>query len=263
MNPPKFCQMIDLLSARLGGHALIANDEFFAPKENLLKPSKAEFIPDKYTDHGKWMDGWESRRRREPGHDWCILKMGVPGQLHGFNIDTSHFLGNHPAMASVEACEAPAKATRKDLSRVAWDTIVPQGSLRRGSQNLFAAKSSKRYTHVRLNIFPDGGVARLRVQGEVKPDWTALVEVGEPLDLVSAQLGGRPLAASDRFFSEPLNLLMPGRAENMGDGWETARRRTPSRSERGRPASRCSSRRADSTCSTASPTPCRSSTPRP
>ena len=70
----EFTELIDLASEKLGGAVLVANDEFFAPKENLLKPDAPVFIEGKYTDLGKWMDGWETRRRRTPGFDWCITQ---------------------------------------------------------------------------------------------------------------------------------------------------------------------------------------------
>ena len=223
-----FSGYIDLASARLGGRSLIANDEFFAEKENLVKPGRATFDPDRYTDHGKWMDGWETRRRRTPGHDWCILRLGLPGEIHGFDIDTQHFLGNNPAYASVDACEAPdgvkPEALAQDAKR--WTEILPRSPLRPGSQNLFAAVAGERSTHVRLNIFPDGGVARFRVYGRVAPDRAALAKQGE-LDLAAVENGGLVVAASDMFFGSKENLIMPGLAATMGDGWETRRRRGP------------------------------------
>jgi allantoicase len=145
-----FSGYIDLASARLGGRPLIANDEFFAEKENLVKPGRATFDPDRYTDRGKWMDGWETRRRRTPGHDWCILRLGLPGEIHGFDIDTQHFLGNNPAYASVDACEAPDDARPEALAQDSkrWTEILPRSPLRPGSQNLFAAVAGERSTHV-------------------------------------------------------------------------------------------------------------------
>ena len=220
--------LVDLASARIGGNALMANDEFFAEKENLLKPGRGIFIPDKYTDRGKWMDGWESRRRRTPGHDWCVVELGLRGVIKHVDIDTNHFLGNHPPFASLDALSM-ANAFPGDVAAVAalsWAPVLPQSPLNPGSQNLFAITSDGIWTHVRLNIFPDGGVARLRIYGVVVPDWTKL-KPDELVDLVAVENGGVPLACSDMFFSSMNNLIMPGRSENMGDGWETKRRRGP------------------------------------
>jgi allantoicase len=220
--------LIDLASERVGGKALIANDEFFAEKENLLKAGRGIFIPDKYTDRGKWMDGWESRRRRTPGHDWCVVQLGLRGIIIQVDIDTNHFLGNHPPFASLEALDLTSNIP-SDLSAVealAWSQILERSSLHPGSQNLFDVQSQQPWTHVKLNILPDGGVARLRVYGIVVPDWGKL-KAGEAIDLAAVENGGLPLACSDMFFSSMNNLIMPGRAENMGDGWETKRRRGP------------------------------------
>lgn len=223
-----FAGLIDLAAERVGGRALYANDEFFAPKENLLKPGRGVFIPDKYTEFGKWMDGWETRRKRVPGYDHCMIKLGIPGVIKGVDIDTNHFLGNHPPYASLEACHMSDDATVDMLTSASceWQSILAKSPLKPGSQNLFAVASEQRWTHLRLNIFPDGGVARLRVYGVAKPDWSRF-KTDELVDLVAVENGGLPLACSDMFFSAMENLIMPGRAANMGDGWETKRRRGP------------------------------------
>ena len=220
--------LVDLASARLGGVALLANDEFFAEKENLLKPGRGVFIADKYTDRGKWMDGWETRRRRTPGNDWCVVQLGLRGIIKQVDIDTNHFLGNHPPFASLDGvCLTNSFPKEPDqVEKLPWMPLLPQSALQPGSQNLFAVPNEQTCTHVRLNIFPDGGVARLRVYGVVVPDWSKLNR-GELIDLAAVENGGVPLACSDMFFSSMNNLIMPGRAENMGDGWETKRRRGP------------------------------------
>lgn len=220
--------LVDLASARLGGRVLLANDEFFGPKESLLKPEPPVFIEGKYTDRGKWMDGWETRRRREPGHDWCILRLGVPGVLRRIVVDTAHFRGNHPEACSLEACEVRGDPGAEELASLdGWREVVPLTSLRGDARNEVAVRDRGRCTHLRLNIHPDGGVARLRAYGEARPDWDALRAPGEPVDLAAAEHGGSVLACSDAFFGRPLNLIMPGPAANMGDGWETRRRRGP------------------------------------
>jgi allantoicase len=218
--------LVDLAAERVGGVALAANDEFFAEKENLLKPGRGIFIPEKYTERGKWMDGWESRRRRTPGNDWCVIQLGLRGIVRQVDIDTNHFLGNHPPFASVDAVCLTNGFDPAAAGQVAWAEILPKSPLEPGSQNLFAIASDGTWTHLRLNIFPDGGVARLRVYGIVVPDWTTFAP-GELLDLAAVENGGVPLACSDMFFSSMNNLIMPGRSENMGDGWETKRRRGP------------------------------------
>jgi allantoicase len=219
----------DLASERVGGSVVYANDEFFAPKERLLDPHPAVFDPDRYTDRGKWMDGWETRRRRVPGNDWCVVRLGIPGVIRGIVVDTAHFKGNHPESASVEACELedePRASNAGTWEAVHWEPIVAQSPLAPDAANELPVEDRRRWTHVRLSIFPDGGVARLRVHGEPTPDWARLAGDG-PVDLAAVEHGGRVLGASDEFFSAPQNLLMPGASTGMHDGWETRRRRGP------------------------------------
>jgi len=225
-----FTQLADLACARLGGEVLVANDEFFAPKENLLKPEKPVWREHDYTDRGKWMDGWETRRRRTPGHDWCILRLGVPGILRGVVVDTSFFRGNYPELCSLDACALENSPGVKQLTspETRWVEILPQSALAGDSQNAFPISDAHRFTHLRLRIFPDGGVARLRVHGEALADWrSACGAPGGELNLAAAQHGARVAACSDMFFSAPQNMLMPGKSAGMHDGWETKRRRGP------------------------------------
>lgn len=224
-----FTELVDLASERLGGAVLIANDEFFAPKENLLKSSTPVFIEGKYTDRGKWMDGWETRRRRTPGLDWCIIRLGLPGIIRGVVVDTSYFKGNYPEQCSLEACAVTGLPALEELAgeSTAWTEILPPSNLKGDSQNPFSIDSQERFTHLRLKIYPDGGVARLRVYGEVGPDWKRLEQIGGQMDLVAVENGGLVLACSDMFFGHRHNLIMPGRGANMSDGWETKRRRGP------------------------------------
>lgn len=217
----EFTKLIDLAAQRTGGEVLETTDDFFAEKENLIKPGRGIFIEDKYTDHGKWMDGWESRRKRVEGHDWCILKLGLRGVIAGIDIDTNHFLGNHPPHASIEAACVQGTPTDSD-----WIEILEKSPLEPGSQNLYEIASNDEWTHLKLHIYPDGGVARLKVYGEVKPDWS-LVDKEQVLDLVAVENGGRVLSCNDMFFSHKDNLIMPNRGANMGDGWETKRKRGP------------------------------------
>lgn len=164
-----FTGLVDLASATLGGKALATSDDFFAGMENLLKAGRGVFIEGKYTDRGKWMDGWESRRKRSAGYDYCLIELGAPGWVQGFDIDTNHFLGNHPPYASVEGVWAEPGTRPEQVMQMAFAELLPQVPLRPGSQNLFAAERGEPVTHVRLNIFPDGGVARFRVYGKVRP----------------------------------------------------------------------------------------------
>jgi allantoicase len=224
-----FTELIDLASERLGGAVVYANDDFFAPKENLLKPSSPIFIEGQYTDRGKWMDGWESRRRRTPGFDWCIIRLGLTGVLRGVVVDTSHFKGNYPEGCSLEAVTIDGSPTTEQLTSdsLSWTEVLPQTKLNGDSQNPFAISSDQRWSHLRFKIFPDGGVARLRVYGEVAPDWDRLRRIGGEIDLAAVENGGIVLSCSDMFFGHRHNLIMPGRALNMSDGWETKRRRGP------------------------------------
>jgi len=206
-----------------------ANDDFFAPKANLLKPEPAIFVPGKFTSRGKWMDGWESRRRRTPGHDWCVVALGMRGVIRGVNVDTSHFTGNYPSHCSIDAIDAKreVQASLFDTEGDPWVPVLPKSALRGNSNNYFPIESLRPWTHLRLNIFPDGGVARFRVYGEVTIDWSRVAAGRRAIDLASIKNGGLVIGASDMHFGERDNLIMPGRAENMGDGWETKRRRGP------------------------------------
>jgi allantoicase len=218
-STPSYAHLTDLASARLGGRAIAASDDFFAPRSNLVKPEPPVFIPGKYTVRGKWMDGWESRRRRTPGHDWCSVRLGVRGRVRGVDVDTRFFTGNFPSHCSIEAQDA--------TTRTAWTTILAKTDLRGDGHNYLPVADDRPWTHLRLNIFPDGGVARLRVFGEVEVDWRKVAPGGRAVDLAAIAHGGLVLGASDVHYGAKDNMLMPGRAANMGDGWETRRRRGP------------------------------------
>jgi len=223
---PAFTQLTDLAAERLGGKVLYATDDFFAEKENLILPTRGVFIHDKYTERGKWMDGWESRRKRTPGHDWAVIQLATSGKITGFDIDTNFFLGNHPPQASIEAVYLESTDGIIDWENVAWKEILPKSHLDAGSQNFYECESKEIYTHLRLHIYPDGGVARFRVYGEVFKNWETF-DASQELDLAAAINGGQAIACNDMFFSSMSNLIMPNRGANMGDGWETKRNRTP------------------------------------
>ncbi len=226
--PVAFTEYPDLAAAKVGGVALVANDEFFAGKENLLRSETPVFITDKYTDRGKWMDGWETRRSRQPGYDWCIIQLGIPGRIHGFDVYNAWFRGNYPEHCSIEVCELDGNPDMDTLlsSSVRWVELVPKSRLVGDDHNYFGIDSSQRWTHVRLNIYPDGGVARFRVHGTAMPDFASQPE-DQLIELSGIANGGRVLMCNDSFFSPKENLILPGRAANMGEGWETRRRRDP------------------------------------
>jgi allantoicase len=234
-----FLELVDLASERLGGSVLYATDDYFAGKENLLKPHAAVWKEHEYTDRGKWMDGWESRRKRiapdaDPTmegatHDFAIIRLGAPGIVRGVVVDTAFFRGNYPEHCSIEGCVARPETGVDALlgAETEWIEILQKQPLRGDSQNLFAIGSPVAFTHLRLRIHPDGGVARFRVHGEVVPEWRRSGGLTNELDLAAIEHGGEVLTCSDMFFGPKHNLIMPGRAHNMSDGWETKRRRGP------------------------------------
>jgi allantoicase len=222
-----FLDLPDLACETVGGAALACNDEFFAEKENLLREHAAVWKDHAYTDRGKWMDGWESRRRREPGHDWCIVRLGMPGVIRGVVVDTAYFRGNFPESCALYAAEIDDALDLRALDGAAWTEIVARQTLEGHTRNVFAVDSGARFTHVRLDIFPDGGVARLRVHGEVVPRWSRLRALGGPIDLAALEHGAVVETCSDMFFGSRNNLIKPGPSRSMADGWETRRRRGP------------------------------------
>ncbi len=235
-----FTQLIDLAAERLGGSVLWATDDFFAEKENLLKPTEAVFIDGKYTDRGKWMDGWESRRKRNYAassrtyseYDACIVRLGLPGIVRGFVVDTAHFKGNYPVACAIEGAsvdDGHPDVERLLSDQLRWTEILPRSDLKGDSKNLFSVTARERFTHMRLHIYPDGGIARLRVHGDVMPSarWMGRRDRPQLVDLAAAEHGGLVVSCNDMFFGSRHNLIMPGRGVNMGDGWETKRSRRP------------------------------------
>jgi allantoicase len=222
-DAPEFTRKwVNLAAGQRGAIALAASDEFFAAKERMLEPQPAVFIPGKYDDHGKWMDGWETRRKRVEGHDWCVVRLAWPGIVKGVDIDTSHFTGNYPPAASIEACSAGGAPDE----RTTWVELVPATSLRGDSHHYIEIDDARVWTHLRLNIYPDGGIARMRVYGQVAPPADRVARSG-PIDLVALENGGRAVSCNNEHFGSMWNVIAPGRGLNMGDAWETRRRREP------------------------------------
>lgn len=220
---PEFVrQNIDLAQPRLGTRILGCSDEFFASCERMLNPEPAVFIEGKFDEHGKWMDGWETRRRRDTGYDHALIELGEPGIIYGVDIDTSHFTGNYPPAASLEACYS--ETTPDENSE--WITLIPTTEIQGNSHHYLEIETPRVCTHVRLNIFPDGGVARLRLYGRIFCDWDSR-DSNELHDVASTKNGGRAIAWNDAHFGQVANLIAPGKGINMGDGWETRRRREP------------------------------------
>jgi len=222
----------DLASRAMRGSVVAASDEFFAEKENLIKPGAAVFSPSTFGHKGQVYDGWETRRRRGPGgglpaadeSDWVIVRLGAPGVVHAVVVDTAYFTGNFPQACSVEACYLPGYPSPADLAAARWAQVVPRSPLKGNTPHVFEVPARSRSSHVRLRIYPDGGVARLRVHGQVVPD-PALLE-GLTFDLAALENGGDIRACSDRFYSSPRNAISPGLSRVMGEGWETRRRRS-------------------------------------
>src|SRR3954452_12109961 len=217
-----FRKLPDLAARAFGGAVVAANDEFFAAKENLVLDAPPAARPE-FGHRGKEYDGWETRRRRSPGHDWALVRLGAPGVVAGGVLDTAFFTGNYPPRASVEGAAVEGHPTVTELEKADWQALLPLSDLAGDTANAFAVGSDRRGNHVRLAIHPDGGVARLRVHGVAVPD-PRLLDAG-PFDLAALENGGRVGAVSDEFYGRPSQLIAPGQARSMGEGWETARRR--------------------------------------
>lgn len=222
MTTPDFTELTDLASRALGASVVAANDELFAQRENLINAWEPAFDPTAFGHKGKVYDGWETRRRREPGHDWAVVALGAPGVVRGVVVDTAWFKGNYPPHVSLEAVHLADYPSVAELLAAEWTTLVPRADCRGDTKNHYAVADERVWTHVRLSIHPDGGVARLRVHGEVVPRPDLL---DGTIDLVAAENGGRLVRTSDAFYASPAQLIVPGRARHMGEGWENARRR--------------------------------------
>jgi len=216
---------VDLASRWFGASVMAASDESFGEKENLLNPAAAAFEPGRYGHRGEIVDGWETKRRREPGHDWVLVRLGAPGAVTSVDVDTSFFTGNFPTACAIYACGAEGYPSPAELlgPESGWAELVPRSPLRGDAHNVFGVTDPRRFTHLRLATYPDGGVARLRVFGQVIPDPRGLEQL--TIDLASQRYGGVVTASSDDFYTPASVLNRPDDARSMGEGWETRRRR--------------------------------------
>ena len=222
MNKKKYIflnGLIDLAQSRLGSKIVYKTDEFFAPAKRIINPWPPVFKEGVFDKHGKWMDGWETRRKRSKGHDYLILKLGKPGQIYKVDIDTSYFSGNHPTKVSMQACFSKKNIPNKNSK---WTTILKKQSTKANSHHFFNIKNKSIFSHIKLNIFPDGGVARLRVYGTIENKKKFGKKI---LNLTSVLNGATPIVCNNEHFGRAENILAPGIGKNMGDGWETRRSR--------------------------------------
>ncbi|MEU9885556.1 allantoicase [Sphaerisporangium sp. NPDC051011] len=225
-RPPRLvalARLPDLALRTYGGSVVAASDESFAERQALIRPGRPVFQPETFGPRGQVYDGWETRRRRDEGHDWAIVRLGMPGKVRRVVVDTAWFTGNHPPYASVEACAAGGHPSVQEVRDAEWTEIVPRSPLTGDALHEFPVACDHVFTHVRLNIFPDGGVSRLRVHGEVVPDLAMFA--GMTIDLAALENGAVITGCSDDFYSSPANVIAPGLARHQGEGWETARRR--------------------------------------
>ena len=211
--------LIDLAQSRLGSKIVYKTDEFFAPAKRIINPWSPVFKEGVFDKHGKWMDGWETRRKRKKGHDFLILKLGKPGMINKVDIDTSYFSGNHPSQISLQACISNKKIPDK---KTKWITIIKKSQTKANSHHFFNVRNKSFFTHVKLNIFPDGGVARIRIYGSMK---IKKIKGKKILNLTSVLNGAVPIVCNNEHFGRAENILAPGNGKNMGDGWETRRSR--------------------------------------
>jgi len=211
--------LINLAQSRLGSKIVYKTDEFFAPAKRIISPWPPVFKEGVFDKHGKWMDGWETRRKRNKGHDYLILKLGKPGKIHKVDKDTSYFNGNQPSKISLEACFDKKKTPNKNSK---WVKILNKKSTKPNIHHFFSIKSKSIFTHVKLNIYPDGGIARLRIYGSMKNKKKFGKKI---INLTSVLNGAVPIACNNEHFGRAENILAPGTGKNMGDGWETRRSR--------------------------------------
>lgn len=223
MDKNKLKRLVNLADARLGAKAIFVTDDWFADVNRMLSPTAPVWKEGVFDDAGKWMDGWESRRKRFEGYDYAVVRLGAPGSIDVIELSTTFFTGNYPPSASVDVCYSPDQDPTENTE---WTALLEAVELQGDSEHFFEISDERPWTHARLNIFPDGGIARFRTYGKPHIDWSQ-IDKTESIDLVAALNGGVALACNDEHFGTMGNLNNPGRGVNMGDGWETARRRVP------------------------------------
>jgi allantoicase len=211
--------LINLAQPRLGSKVIFRTDDFFASADRIIDPSAPVFKEGLFDKNGKWMDGWESRRKRTPGHDYLIIKLGKPGSISKVNVDTTHFNGNQPSMISIEACNSKSN----NIKNFKWKSLLGKKKTKANSPHIFKTSSKSVFTHIKLNIFPDGGVARLKLYGNISKEKNDFRN--KTINLASLLDGASVIACNNEHFGKAENILAPGKAKNMGDGWETRRRR--------------------------------------
>ena len=199
----KISTLVNLISPKIGSHGVYANDEFFAPLERMLSETDPIFIPDKYDNHGKWMDGWETRRRRSKGFDYLILKLGKPGKIFDIDIDTTHFNGNQPTHASLEGCLSKTKPNKKTK----WISLLSKKKLGPSRNHSFKSNNKSVFNYIRLNIFPDGGVARLRLYGKIEMEKNFLNN--KTINLTSVLNGASIIGCNNEHFGRAENIIAP------------------------------------------------------
>tara|TARA_B100000579_G_scaffold165431_1_gene134355 strand:+ start:1724 stop:2698 length:975 start_codon:yes stop_codon:yes gene_type:complete len=219
----KISTLINLASPKLGSLGVKANDEFFAPLKRMLLDNEPIFIPDKYDDHGKWMDGWETKRRRVPGNDWCLIKLGSPGIIKEIDVNTKFFTGNYPPQASIEGIYSESEP---DIDDKKWLTILEKVDLDGDKINKFGVKKKNIVNWIKVNIYPDGGIARLRLWGDVYQNWDNF-DNNKIIEISALKNCGKIISYNNAHYGDVSALLSEGRGKNMGDGWETRRRREP------------------------------------
>ena len=211
--------LIDLAQPRLGSKIIFRTDDFFASAKRIIDPAAPVFKDGLFDKNGKWMDGWESRRKRTSGHDYLIIRLGKPGSISKVDVDTTHFNGNQPSMISIEACNSKSN----NFKNFKWKSLVIKKKVKANSQHIFKTSSKSVFTHIKLNIFPDGGVARIRLYGSISKKNNNFGK--KIINLASLLDGASVIACNNEHFGKAENILAPGKAKNMGDGWETRRRR--------------------------------------
>lgn len=247
----------NITSTTQNAKILFATDEWFACAHNLLKPTPPTFDPTAYCPEGKVMDGWETRRKRIPGHDWCVVRLDnnePTGRISEIEIDTAFFTGNYTPKISVWgsrggdelmtvrnehlgtqgtcASEEEVREAERVCAGYEWVEILAKTELKAGYEatrrhkfEVVGGSVPDGLKYVRLNYYPDGGVARLKIWAEVddrRGSGTPLSSAPS-IDFAAWENGGVGIGCSNRHYGEPSNLLKAGSGKDMSDGWETAR----------------------------------------